>query len=1516
MATLAEQFGDTSAREPTLAEQFGAEQATQTLAQQFADQPEPAQGQTLADQFSEPAPAPTPAPEPDKPSGIISFLSGLGGLESKEVEADAALGRGAAKLLTPTGQAELLANPETAGVAGAILGPVGIVAGGDSPIAETEKENRHKAALGGFEYTPQGPMDPLAAEKLIGSGARIVATGPLGAAATGLTEAGARAADIAQSEPGRLSTLGGAARVSVAGLTAGFPMKAGAAIERAIAAKGLSGASSFIANALADAGVGTAAGTVQKATEMLAGGVSPTSAEFWEGLKPTTADIAMAGPSVIAAGVGGAQASGARRVLMGEPGPVVSPERAVELQGYLEDEVQGLRDIGQQRAADRAMREQNAQARSEIEQTQNNAARMRDEVAAEQRAVQEVQARQVATEAQREAYSAVLQENAGLDDQVIPATPTERVGLGLSPLRNNRDMRRFDLEASQSGMTPQEYAALKGIPYAKTDIDRQAQALLSAGVTSINQAKKVLRGIPNDQVRAAFDRMNSGGGEGLAQRVGFDSRQIDAPVGVMQPDPRAAARAHAQRVYDQTLQAERQRRGLIDEQPQQEPLLLPAPEGRTAGVDGGKMLPEESVGISPLRKGGGQSGLREREIQGQTSSRAGLRPLSNMQSQEIAATPTTAGNEVINQRGEQVQMPDEAVQRSGIGISALSRDPDVKAIKDSITTSRDARHLNLPKFTDRLRTELFDKFRPIQRLSQASEKLSGEKLKATEDPYKIFRGLNRKIISTVNRAITQGFPKFDNSGPASPPLREVLAPVSGHIDDFDALLAARRTPEMAGRQDALPFGEDQAAGATERLMAEPGMVEAADNYDKYMDAGLQYALDSGLKTQEEINQIRAQNQLYAPWERVDEDGNIRLGTSPSPGRRPDQPGDPLKRVTKEGSTKNIVSPLETSIKNSVQLVAAAQKNAAKRQMVDVASRSPELAAFAQPIDKESIGRISPSKVITVKREGQTEYYQVDPEIKKTLEGMTPEDASMFDKLMTGMANAFRGSVTLDPPFAVNNLFRDGFQQSIISRSAKLPLPLQNQARGLRLLTTGKGRDTWKEWYNSAANQAIEYGAIMDRRGLLEDMDRQARRTPNVIFNKDNINPKNWPHLLKRSAGIGIHGLNKTMQKAEAVGRVGEYDRKKQQSLKKGMTEEEARAEAEFESADLGDFSMGGRNRVVQGMRRWVPFFGSGMSFAYREAGALKDPKTWINGIVALGGMEALNFYMNEDNPDYWNLPDDQRRRYWHIPTGNGKFFALPKPIGAVGYLFTEPFRNLFDKYMAGASDPDAVKFVTNLFGSALPPVVSSPIKTTAELMAGPGGYSYFYDRPIVDRGLQHLPPEMQYTDRTSLAARYAGKGLNALGMPVSPQKIDYLIGSGAGSGIRRGVETVVDPAISKLTGERAPGQPIGESLAKRNYFSPEDKGSEAIDEFYEKLDRIEKASAADKAGGEHADYSKGELKRMRKKADKLSKKRKMLQNYVGDEEMQRKIKRSMVYEIKKNVKEEMPETFSGYKSGR
>src|SRR5690606_18257893 len=114
----------------------------------------------------------------------------------------------------------------------------------------------------------------------------------------------------------------------------------------------------------------------------------------------------------------------------------------------------------------------------------------------------------------------------------------------------------------------------------------------------------------------------------------------------------------------------------------------------------------------------------------------------------------------------------------------------------------------------------------------------------------------------------------------------------------------------------------------------------------------------------------------------------------------------------------------------------------------------------------------------------------------------------------------------------------------------------------------------------------------------------------------------------------------------------------------------------------------------------------------------------------------FNYYLNQDNPDYWNLPEDQRRRYWHVPTEDGKMVALPKPVGLIGFLFTSPVEMGINKMIAGDQQVELKDLATRMFENVSPPEMPQAIKTLGELNAGEGGYSFFYDRPIVDKALQ------------------------------------------------------------------------------------------------------------------------------------------------------------------------------------
>jgi hypothetical protein len=157
---------------------------------------------------------------------------------------------------------------------------------GTSPI-EREIERRKEAGqpTGGLAIADAGT-------KLGGAVTRVIGTG----GAAPLLESGIKVADIAQNEPGE--SLTSAKTLGRAAVTGGTMLGAGLMANRA----GASIAENFpvepikraAANMLAQVGIDTTAISLQKATELVAQGVTDPK-EFINGMKPTLADAAMIG---------------------------------------------------------------------------------------------------------------------------------------------------------------------------------------------------------------------------------------------------------------------------------------------------------------------------------------------------------------------------------------------------------------------------------------------------------------------------------------------------------------------------------------------------------------------------------------------------------------------------------------------------------------------------------------------------------------------------------------------------------------------------------------------------------------------------------------------------------------------------------------------------------------------------------------------------------------------------------------------------------------------------------------------------------------------------------------------------------------------------------------------------------------------------------------------------------------------------------------------------------------------
>jgi hypothetical protein len=228
------------------------------------------------------------------------------------------------------------------------------------------------------------------------------------------------------------------------------------------------------------------------------------------------------------------------------------------------------------------------------------------------------------------------------------------------------------------------------------------------------------------------------------------------------------------------------------------------------------------------------------------------------------------------------------------------------------------------------------------------------------------------------------------------------------------------------------------------------------------------------------------------------------------------------------------------------------------------------------------------------------------------------------------------------------------------------------------------------------------------------------------------------------------------------------------------------------------------------------------------------------GAAAFAGItvpSVLLYYVNRDDPEYWEIPQWQRDLFWCVKLG-GRYWRIPKPF-ELGLVFgTIPERVLEWK-----DSQDATGVRTAITNTIARETTSTfmPIPTAiTPLIENLTNYSLFLERPLIPRGLENVEPELQYDEnRTSEIAKGLGRLLN-----YPPAKIDNVFQAYTG-GLGRSAVQYGEAAARKLgAGDGTPraAKPIAEQLPGVKGFAVEHprERSESVERFYNELEKVER----------------------------------------------------------------------------
>lgn len=694
-------------------------------------------------------------------------------------------------------------------------------------------------------------------------------------------------------------------------------------------------------------------------------------------------------------------------------------------------------------------------------------------------------------------------------------------------------------------------------------------------------------------------------------------------------------------------------------------------------------------------------------------------------------------------------------------------------------------------------------------------------------------------------------------------LRQVMLSAKGVEEQVRALATYRHALELeaAGMADK---GVDLALARQNipLLEADPRVKAAADELHAFYRRLLDDRLANGLLDQAQYDAIIARGDYYVPFVR---EWSVEQRAGGTGGGKLFNRSSGVRRMNpKEVASSAIVDPFEQAVRDAQSTARDILRQRVMNTVGDILTAHPTEAA-PYLVDHGPMHGTPPlhasiqERVITPVINGVKHRVEVtDPDLFAALQSAAPASQSIFKKILVGMKGALQTGVTMAPEFGIANATRDAFFSSMqyhfpkasaaastaVGAGVGAAVDSEDRLRGAaigaglglgagvmapHLLRTVQGLSHVLKYDNLYQDWLKEGGSGM---GMYAQTPAEARRMVRSLTAQHGpltiLNPKSW--------WDGLVFVNGAIEQAPRVARFADQ-------LQRGASPVRASASSRDISVDFG---RKGGDPMVRGMADVTAFWNpniQGLDKVRRTLFGKGSAKAWAMGAATMTAPSLALFAINKDDQSYWDRPLWERNLFWLVPAGtleNGdtRFIRVPKPFEP-GYVFASIPERLAE--FAYQRDPErtgaALRDMLGKTASAFFPVPTG-IKPVAEAAVN---YDTFRRRPIVPQGIDQLPASRQTLPQTSVAARAAGAAGEAVGLPVSPLKVDHLIRGLTGPLGAEALEAVIDP-LARLTGlDRGP-KPPARPLVEWSRFvtKPNGFGTDDVQTMFRRFDRAER----------------------------------------------------------------------------
>jgi hypothetical protein len=659
---------------------------------------------------------------------------------------------------------------------------------------------------------------------------------------------------------------------------------------------------------------------------------------------------------------------------------------------------------------------------------------------------------------------------------------------------------------------------------------------------------------------------------------------------------------------------------------------------------------------------------------------------------------------------------------------------------------------------------------------------------------------SRGAAGVADNWISHGMVDLRDNRRVGRSVADVLAAVgSRDLADFEAYLMAESALERW--EWGINPGIEQADARAVAEQLRPKFKKQAEVIWQHYNLLLQARRDSGMLSADGYRRIVQRNKRHVGFYRLFEDYEMPAAGG---GRPRSLLGGGVKRQT--GSSREIISPLESIIKDTHETASAIARYRVGTEIIKVALDTEGMGSLVDevpaPIEAieiyapdvleqlralglvkldedgnpvklerdDLIGEVlttfrelrrpgakeSKDLVIPFERNGVRRWFQIgDRALYDAVEGLGPQGIPEWARFLGKPTRAFRAGVTLTVRFILKNLVRDAATAMIRSRSSRPVLPLEHLVTGI-MTYLGKP-EIWHRWQLEGGDNATLLG--LDRRQTELAVRRYARQGSHAGRVVDVVR-----HPVDTIRMLGSIGENLT--------RLGEYAIVERQQLKRGAGPRQAAAVAASAARDVTqDFAVAGvGGRAVNQL---ATFFNAHVNSVANLGRDLRNrPEVVIPRIIA--GVTLPSIWLaiaQRDDEEYKRIPRWQKDIFWVYIQRNERGevehrWFIPKPF-EIGVLFGSLPERMVE--WALGKDPHAfdqawASIKTAVVPNILPPTLLASIEVWANK-------DEFRNRPIVPRSVEKLEAREQAARQTGETARTIGRAFPGEGL--SPAKLEH-----------------------------------------------------------------------------------------------------------------------------------------------